>query len=91
MFLKNISFGPPFEISIKFRKKSLKNIILVEKKNLRKNFEEFAKNYPLNPMSLPPHPRFFKFSELAPPRHEVVWESLTIMDLILLITKFSKI
>jgi hypothetical protein len=25
MLLKNISFGPPFEISIEFRQKSLKN------------------------------------------------------------------
>jgi hypothetical protein len=38
MFLKNVSFGPPFEISIEFRQKSLKIMIFVEKKILNKIF-----------------------------------------------------
>jgi hypothetical protein len=37
------------------------------KKKFKQNFGDFAKNYPLNPMSLPPSPEFLKFSELAPP------------------------
>jgi hypothetical protein len=36
MFPKNVSFGPPFTISIKFRQKSLKIMIFVEKKFLTK-------------------------------------------------------
>jgi hypothetical protein len=53
MFLKNFSFGPPFEISIEFRQKSLKIMIFVEKQNFKQNFGDFAKNCPLNPMSSP--------------------------------------
>jgi hypothetical protein len=48
-------------------------MIFVEKKNFLKNFGDFAKNCPLNPMSLPPPPEFLKFSELAPPWREVPW------------------
>jgi hypothetical protein len=53
MFLKNVSFGPPFDISIEFRQKSLKNFFFFEKK-LKQNFGDLTKNCPLNPMSLPP-------------------------------------
>jgi hypothetical protein len=42
MFLKNVSFGSPFEISIEFRQKSLKNYDFVEK-NFKQNFGDFAK------------------------------------------------
>jgi hypothetical protein len=73
MFLKNVSFGPPFEISIKFRQKSLKNYEIMLKKNFKQTFGDFAKNCPKNPMSLPlpspspppPPTEFLKFSELA--------------------------
>jgi hypothetical protein len=54
IFLKIVSFGPPFEISIEFRQKSLKNYDFCWKKNFKQNFGDFAKNCPLNPMSLPP-------------------------------------
>jgi hypothetical protein len=68
MFLKNVSFGPPFEISIEFRQKSLKNYDFGWKKIFKQYFGDFAKNCLLNPMSLPtPSPEFLKFSELAPP------------------------
>jgi hypothetical protein len=37
MFLQNVSFGPPFEISIEFQQKSLKNYdFFVENKILNK-------------------------------------------------------
>jgi hypothetical protein len=37
MFLKKVSFGPPFEVSTEFRQKSLiKIVIFVEKKILNK-------------------------------------------------------
>jgi hypothetical protein len=36
MLLKNISFGPPFEISIEFWQNLLKIMIFVEKKILNK-------------------------------------------------------
>jgi hypothetical protein len=42
-------------------------MIFVEKNIFKQNYGDFAKNCPLNPMSLPPSPEFFKFSELAPP------------------------
>jgi hypothetical protein len=35
------------------------------KKKFKQNFGDFAKNCPLNPMSLSPPPEFLKFSELA--------------------------
>jgi hypothetical protein len=57
--------GPPFEISIEFRQKSLKNYYFCRKKIFKQNFGDFAKNCPLNPMSLTPL-EFLKFSELAP-------------------------
>ncbi len=53
-------------------------MIFVEKKIFKKNFGDFAKNCPLNPMSLPPPPEFLKFSELAPPWREVPWWTLVI-------------
>ncbi len=53
-------------------------MIFVEKKNFLKNFGDFAKNCPLNPMSLPPPPEFLKFSELAPPWREVPWWTLVL-------------
>jgi hypothetical protein len=63
MFLKNVSFGPPFKISIEFLQKSLINMIFVEK-----NFGDFAKNCPLNMMSLPlPPPELFKIFRVSPP------------------------
>jgi hypothetical protein len=68
MFLKNVFFGPSFEISIEFRQKSLKNYDFCWKNNFKQNFGIFAKNCPLNPMSLPPPPlEIWKFSKLAPP------------------------
>jgi hypothetical protein len=74
MFLKNVSFGPPFEISIEFQQKSLKIVIFVEKKILG----DFAKNCPLNPMSLPPPPSKFEISRVSIPWREVPCETLVI-------------
>ncbi len=66
MFLKNVSFGPPFEISIEFRQKSLKNYDFCKKKIFLTILGTSPKNCPLNPMSLSPL-EIWKFSELAPP------------------------
>jgi hypothetical protein len=72
MFLKNVSFGPPFEISIEFRQKSLINCEFCWKKN----FGDFAKNCPSNPMSLLPL-EIWKSSELALP---LAWGTLRNSD-----------
>ncbi len=62
---RNVSFGPPFETSTEFRQKSLKIMIFVEK-NSKQNFGDFAKNCPLNRMSLSPSLEFQNFSGLHP-------------------------
>jgi hypothetical protein len=41
-------------------------LIFVEKKIFKQDYGDFAKNCPLNPMSLPSPPEFLKFSGLAP-------------------------
>ncbi len=51
-------------------------MIFVEKKIFKQNYGDFAKNCPLNPMSLPPSPEFLKFSELGPSWREVPWWTL---------------
>jgi hypothetical protein len=48
-------------------------MIFVEKKIFKQNYGDFAKNCPLNPMSLSPSPEFLKFSELGPSWREVPW------------------
>jgi hypothetical protein len=63
--------SPPFEISLEFRQKSLKNYYFCRKNIVKQNFGDFAKNCLLNPMSLSPPLEFLKFSELAPPWREV--------------------
>ncbi len=72
-----ISLGPPFEISIEFRQKSLKNYNFYWKKILN-NFEVFAKNCPLNPMSLPTS-EIFKIFRVSPIWREVHWWTLIII------------
>jgi hypothetical protein len=42
-------------------------MIFVEKKDFKQNFGDFAKNCPLNPISLDPPPEFLKFLEFPPP------------------------
>jgi hypothetical protein len=64
MFLKNVSFGPPFEISIEFRQKSLKNYDFCWKKFLNKIFGE---KLSIKSDEFTPPNEIKKFSELAPP------------------------
>jgi hypothetical protein len=62
MFSSNVSFGPPFEISVEFRQKSLKFLIFVEKKFSIQNFWGLRQKLSIKSDELLPLPRTLKIS-----------------------------